>query len=256
MRPIAIMILPSIFLLILGTNVYGQYEDYDNEHIESSLPNFSGFHTNAEYYRFNEQERAVYLLINGNLEFGNSDYVNVELIGTRYRIDGSTHYSAGDFSISYTKNFYSRHFLDSGFQGVSPSLKVILPTGNADYTGLFGYWIVEPSLYYSWLLKNEKFFVSNRWRMFLPLIDVRDAGEPPEFLRFEPRFGYEDNRLWTSLTLDARVIFNQDEVVLFYRLDGGLKINDSSGLSAFYTERVVSSALFKVYAGIGYYYLF
>ena len=129
-------------------------------------------------------------MVNGNLEFGNSDYVNFELIGSRYDIDGNPGYTAGEFSISYTKNFYSEEFLDSGFQGVSPTIKLILPTGNADYAGLSGHWILEPSLYYSWLLTNEKFFISNRWRAFLPLIDVQNATEPPSFLRFEPRFGF------------------------------------------------------------------
>lgn len=243
-------------LLLLCFKSYAQLvEDYDESHIESSLPNFSGFNVNTEFYNFNVSEKAFYLVGNGKIEFGDRDYVNIELIGASYRRDSQQHSTAGDFNISYTRNYYSKNFLDSGFQGVSPTLKIILPTGNADYAGLFGYWIVEPSVYYSWLLKNEKFFISHRWRAFLPLIDVKNVADPPQLIRFEPRFGYENNKFWISITLDNRIILNQGEYVLFYRLDGGIKLTKNSGFTIFFTQRIFNDVLFEKYAGIGYYHI-
>lgn len=245
-----------LFLLLATIQLRAQVEDYDEEHIVSSLVNFSSLNTSLEFYEFNGGESAISLVANATFEFGQSDYVNVELIGARYSREGQIQYTQGDFSISYSKNLYSKYFLDPGFQGWAPSLKVVLPTGDPDFAGLFGHWIAEPSVYYSWLLNNEKFFLSNRWRLFLPLINVSDAAEPPRQIRFEPRFGYETDAFWTSVTLDNRWVFNQDAYVLFYRLDGGYKIDENSGISLFVTQRIVNTVLFKFYAGFAYYHLF
>lgn len=248
------------FLLLLffavSSTCVGQEGDYDDEHIESSLSNFSSFNINPEFYQFNGDERAIYLVANGKIEFGSSDYINVEFIGANYTKDGNRGYTFGDFSLAYTKNFYSSKFLNRGFQGISPTFKAIIPSGNPEYSAIFGYWIAEPSIYYSWLLNNEKFFISNRWRAFLPLIEAKESSEPPLFIRFEPRFGYENKKIWTSITLDNRLIINQEKFVLFYRLDGGYKINENSGISFFYTERIYNNVLFRRYAGLSYYYIF
>lgn len=245
-----------VFQLILSTGLCAQEEDYDEEHIESSLPNFSNFNINLEFYQFNGNEKALYLVANGIIEFGNSDYLEVELSSAYYTRNGDEQYTLGDFNFAYSKNFYSKSYLSSGFQGITPAVKVIIPTGNPDYSGLFGYWIAEPSLYYSWLLKNEKLFFSNRWRAFLPGIQAKDASKPPVLIRFEPRFGYENKHFWTSITLDNRYILNQGEYVLFFRLDGGYKLNKKSGLSFFYTERIYNNVLFKRYTGLSFYYIF
>jgi len=254
MTRLLILLMLSFNLLVI--EVYAQEEDYDDEHITSSLPNFSSFNINPEFYQFNSNESAYYLVSNGTFEFGNSDYLNIELVGAYYTRDGDQDFTLGDFSVTYAKNFYSKKHLSSGFQGITPSLKVIMPTGNPDFAGLFGYWIAEPSLYYSWLLKNEKLFFSNRWRAFLPAIEAKDAAEPPLFIRFEPRFGYENKKFWASVTLDNRYIINQEEFVLFYRLDGTYKLNESSGLTLFYTERIYNSVLFQHYTGLSFYYIF
>ena len=250
-----------LFLLVLSIGLFciegiAQIKGFDDSHIESSLTNFSSFYTNLEYYKFNDNEKSFYLLTNGTIEFGNSNYLNIELLAARYMKDETVGYTLGDFNLTYTKNFYSEKFLNPGFQGVSPSVKLILPTGKAHYSGIFGYWILEPAIYYSWLLANEKFFFSNRWKLFLPLVNVQQAAEPPLFIRFEPCFGYENEKIWASLTLDNRIVLNQDKFVLFYRLDGGFKINEKSGLSAFYTKRIHNTVFFNIYMGIGYYHIF
>jgi hypothetical protein len=153
---------------LLGIAAFAQEEDYDDEHIESSLSNFSSFYTNSEYYQFNDTEKAIYILVNGKIEFGNSDYLNIEVLGARYLKDGIYCYTPGDFSLTYTKNFYSEKYQNSGFQGVSPSVKIILPTGKTDYSGIFGHWILEPAIFYSWLLTNEKFFSATDGGCFFP----------------------------------------------------------------------------------------
>lgn len=251
---------PCVILLLgyvlLGQKAAAQYEDYDEEHIESSLPNFSGFHVNMEYYKFNDSENATYLVGNGKIELGDRDYINIELIGAHYSRNGHQRFTPGDFSLSYTRNFYAKNFLDTGFQGWSPTIKLILPTGNAAYSGLFGHWILEPAIYHSWLLRNDRFFISTRWRAFLPIIQVDKGSEPPVFIRFEPRFGYENDRFWLSFTLDNRYITNQDEYVLFQRIDGAYKIARNRGLSFFYTQRIYNKVLFEIYAGVGYYHIF
>lgn len=240
-------------ILLSGLNVKAQIEDYDDEHIQSSLVNFSKFNINAEYYEFNQLTEALYLVSNGTFELNDFSRINIELIGTSYWNNGQQSYSLGDFSLTYARNFYSKMFFEEGFQGFTAAVKTIFPTGLSENTGLFGHIILEPSLYYSWLLDNEKFFISNQWRLFLPVIDVNKNDDPPLFLRFEPRFGYEDQRFWASLTMDNRLVFNRDTYVLFSRFDFGFKITEKFGFNGFYTHRLIGDVLFQKYAGIGFY---
>lgn len=246
-------------LLLLLSNICAGYaqvsDDFDNGHIESSLPNFSEFSISTEYYEFRSQETAIYLVSNGRIEFGNSDYLNLEISGARYDLNGSISYGLGDFNISYTKNLYSGKFHSKGFQGLSGSFKLLIPTGNSDYPGLFGHWIIEPSIYYSWLLGNENWFIGNRWRVFTPFKNRTDIAEPPNFIRFEPVFGYENGNFWTSITLDNRWVYNMDAYVLYYRFDLGIKTFEKSGFQAFFTNRIHGEVLFRTYAGIGYYHI-
>ena len=242
-----------LFLLTFFFSLWSQEEDFDYEHIQSSLVNFSRISANLEYYEFNQLTEALYLVSNGTFELNDFSRVNIELIGTSYWNNGEQSYSLGDFSLTYARNFYSKMLFEEGFQGFTAALKSIFPTGDSENIGLFGHIILEPSLYYSWLLNNEKFFISNQWRMFLPLIDINNNDDPPLFLRFEPRFGYEDDNFWTSLTLDNRIVFNRDSYVLFSRLDFGIKVTEKLGFNAFYTHRLIGNVLFEIYTGIGFY---
>lgn len=239
--------------LVTGSKVTAQIEDFDDEHIQSSLVNFSRFNFNTEYYKFNQLTESLYLVANGTFELDEFSRVNVELIGTSYWNGGEQSYSLGDFSLSYARNFYSKMYFEGGFQGFTVALKTIFPTGNSENAGLFGHIMVEPSIYYSWLLKNEKFFISNQWRVFLPLIDVNKNNDPPMFLRYEPRFGYEDEKIWISMTLDNRFVFNRDSYVLFGRFDFGVKVTEKLGFNAFYTHRLIGDDLFEKYIGLGIY---
>ena len=80
MKTHLVQIFSILVLAIFCIETYAQNEDYDEEHIESSLANFSGLSLSTEYYRFSENETAWYFVANGKIEFGDSDYLNLELI--------------------------------------------------------------------------------------------------------------------------------------------------------------------------------
>jgi hypothetical protein len=243
-----------IVILTINSCLIAQDEDdIDVNHIESSLVNFSNINSNIEFYNFNSAQQSVQWVTNGTIEFGSSDYLNVEVIGTRHDTNGNSAIVLGDFSLAYTKNFYSGNYHDPGFQGWSPTLKFVIPTGNPNYPAIFGHWILEPSVKISWLLQDERFYVSARLRYNFPVSKSNTWPEPPILLRFEPQVGFENLKFWTSIGLDNRMVFNQDEFVMFGRLDAGYKISDKTGVSAFYIENIYNLALFKTYAGIGGY---
>ena len=250
------MRLTAVIILLFSTKLLSQVADFDQEHIESSLINFSKIDVSTEYYRFSELSEALYLVANGTIELNDISRLNIELSGTSYWNGGQLSFTAGDFNLAYSKNFYSNNLFDPGYQGLTASLKGIFPTGDSENPGLFGHFILEPSIFYSWLLKNEKFFISNQWRFFLPLIDANHNDDPPLFLRFEPKFGYESKKIWASITMDNRMVFNRDEYVLHGRLDFGLKLTDKFGITSFYTHRLVGNVLFERYAGLGIYNIF
>ncbi|TLX77079.1 hypothetical protein E9993_05190 [Labilibacter sediminis] len=213
--------------------------------------NLSRMHSNLEFYQFNGNEHAIHSVTNGQLMFGKNDFVNIEIIGAYYNNDGQTYYTPGDFSISYRKDYSSKN--DGRWLGISPSVKLIIPTGDPKHSALFGHWILEPAIQYSWKLKNENFFISNRWRYNFPLANAGNWEEPPIFVRFEPQIGYNHEKWSTSFTLDNRMVFNQNAFVIFARLDASYKINDKIGINAFYTRRIRNTNLFNTYAGIGLY---
>ncbi|MCY1721577.1 hypothetical protein OU798_14570 [Prolixibacteraceae bacterium Z1-6] len=242
--------------MILSQIARAQEVDYDAEHQESTLPNFSRVHSNFEFYSFNGGERAVHWVTNGKLELGDRDYLNLEMIWGYYNKEGKHAWTPGDFSLAYSRNYYSSKFGDSGWQGWSPTVKLILPTGNPEYAAIFGHWILEPSFQYTWLLNDDRFFIRNRWRVNFPLANTNDWPEPPIFLRFEPQIGFENSKFWASATMDNRMVFNMDAYVIFGRLDAGYKISKKSGINVFYTERLREKVLFKKYAGVSFYYNF
>lgn len=251
-------VLIGLMILVGFDSLYvkAQDNDYDEEHIASSLTNFSRFQSSIEFYDMNANENALYWVNNAKIEFGDRDYLNIELIGAYYQKDDAYLWTPGDFNVAYSRNYYSKNFSNSGWQGASTSLKLTIPTGNAELAGLFGHWILEPSVQYGWLLSDERFFIKNRWRVVVPIANAGNYNEPPGFVRFEPQFGYEDKNMWISATFDNRLVYNMDAFVMFVRVDTGFKINDRMGINAFYTKRIKSDVLFNTYTGVGLYYNF
>lgn len=245
-----------LFLFVPVSMTFGQTtsNEYDQQGV--FLPYFSRLHSNFEFYNFNPNEDGLYWVTNAKLNLSQRDFINIELIGVYHQKGGETIWTPGDFNLTYTRDFMPASSAKRGWQGLSASTKLVMPTGKPGYAGLFGHWILEPAIQYSWRLSDERFFISNKWRYNFPLANTADWSEPPIFIRFEPQFGYQGNRWSASLTMDNRMVYNRDAFVIFTRLDAGYKLSSQMGVSAFYTRRVRHTELFNTYAGIGLYYNF
>jgi len=221
---------------------------------ESTQPYFSRIHSNLEFYNFNANEHALYWVSNAKLNLGKRDYLNIELVGVYHQRSGESIWTPGDLNLTYTRDFSPADKPNKAWQGMSASAKLIMPTGSAGNAGLFGHWILEPTIQYSWRLRDERFFISNRWRYNFPLANTGDWSEPPIFIRFEPQLGYQDKKWSASVTLDNRTVFNRDAYVIFARVDVGYQLNSRMGINSFYTRRVRHTELFNTYAGVGLYF--
>nr|WP_319397963.1 hypothetical protein [uncultured Carboxylicivirga sp.] len=222
----------------------------------SSQIKLTRVHSNMEAYEFNGGEKALHWVTNGRIALSSRDAINLEVIGAYYTRDGITDWTPGDFSITYSRSYASSKVGSSGWQGWSPIVKLVMPTGDPTNAAIFGHWILEPAVQYKWLLKDQRFYISNKWRYNFPLANTGEWPEPPILLRFEPKFGFTSDKWSAAFSLDNRAVFNQDAFVIYARVDAGYKLGSRSGLNAFYTNRVRHQVLFKAYGGIGFYYNF
>ncbi len=216
----------------------------------------SRIHSNVEFYDFNEKEEGLYWVNNAKMDLSKRDFLNIEIIGVYHSNSGEQFFTPGDFNITYSRKFYSPIKSTQKWRGITSSVKLVLPTGQPGNAGLFGHWILEPAIQYSWVLSNERFTFSNKWRYNFPLANTGNWSEPPIFLRFDPQLSYNANQWTASVSLDNRMVFNRDAFVIFTRLDAGYRFNDQFGVYTFYTRRVRETTLFKTYAGVGFYYNF
>ena len=220
--------------------MWSQDKSDDVDVVQSTLFYYSFFDINTDYYVFEDLEQLA-VSTNGSISFWQNAFLNIELSLFNNWQNNKHTVTPGDFSFTYTQNFYSSKFKESGFQGLAPSLKLIAPTGRAEFGSGFDNWILEPAILYGWLLKDIRFFITSRMRANFSIGRINNASVSDAYVRFEPRAGFENERFWASLIPDYRLIFKDTRSTLLLKYEGGLKINDKSGIGLFFSHRVIGS---------------
>ncbi|NME67915.1 hypothetical protein [Flammeovirga aprica] len=152
-----------LFLLFSVFTVFGQ----DTSPSKTRLTSIS---LHKEYYNFNSMHQATYFLLKGGITFKDNSHLIVELIETQYTEEGRKIYSPGDMNISYTRSIIPSNSKD--FLGLNATMKMHLPTGNSDLSGLFGHYTLEPMIQYGWKLMGNHLTFSNQWRAYIPTIQA------------------------------------------------------------------------------------
>ena len=232
--------------------VWAQDDSDEVDVIQSTLFYYSFFDVNLDYYNFEGLEQLA-LSSNGAISLGATSFLNIELALFNNWQTNQTTFTPGDFSFTYTKNFYSPKFKESGFQGIAPALKLITPTGRAEFGSGFDNWILEPAVLYGWLLKDSRFFITNRARVNFSVGQINEAPVSDAYLRFEPRAGFENERLWASLTPDYRLIFDDTRSTLLLKYEGGFKLNEKMGFGFSLLQRLTGSDFNRYNLNFNYY---
>ena len=120
---------------------------------------------------------------------------NIELgIITAFQEDGN-HTTPGDLSLSYQRNFISRIYGSSGYQGFAAKMKLVIPTGRGEYLSGFDSWTIEPLVGTQWLFEDPNWFTSIQLRYSYSFASLPGKDPRFDFLRVEYFFGYESSTL-------------------------------------------------------------
>ncbi|NLR92943.1 hypothetical protein [Flammeovirga agarivorans] len=235
----------SLFMLFLVLHIVSAYGQEDHLQSKTRLTSIS---LHKEYYNFNSTHQATYFLLKGGITFKDNSHLLVELIGTQYTEEGRKIYSPGDMNISYTREILPSS--NGDFLGINACLKMHFPTGNSDLSGLFGHYTVEPMITYGWKLIGNNLTLSNQWRAYIPTIQAIENTVAPAFVRFEPALKYQYDDKWINVALDNRWVWNFDDFVIYYKVEGGIDLGNNYQLSGFYEKKIRGEALFDIYSGI------
>ena len=184
------------------------------------------------------------------------DLINIEFGIAHSKTPDGNFTVPADLSVSYQRNIKSSRYNESGFQGIGPRLKFIIPTGRGEYLSGFDSWSLEPALVTGFLLKDPRWFTTAEIRYNYSFASLPNTNKNPDFLRAEGFFGYEDDQWWFRLRVDYRLRTRQSENNLFIGSDFSIKINEDIGLKAQYKFRVAGSNFWKHFASVGGYYFF
>ena len=184
------------------------------------------------------------------------DLINLEFGLAHSKTPNGNFTVPADMSISYQRNIKSSRYNESGFQGVGPRLKFIIPTGRGEYLSGFDSWSLEPALVTGFLLKDPRWFTTAEIRYNYSFASLPNTNKNPDFLRTEGYFGYEDKDWWFRLRVDYRLRTQRSEHNLFLGTDFSLKINEDIGLKGQWKSRVTGSNFWKHFASVGGYYFF
>ncbi|MBB3699430.1 hypothetical protein KMW28_25100 [Flammeovirga yaeyamensis] len=221
--------------------------------LKSSLYDLSYIDFNIDVYQFDAEQYLVSQTGNTLLQLNQSSFLNLEYNISNAWDHGISTTTMGDFSVSYSKNHYSKNYQKAGFQGVATSVKMILPTGNLKYLSGFDNWIIEPSVYFGWKFKNKKNYFASKIRTNIPFAPLPEAPLSFSYGRYEAIIGYEDYNFWLATTLDNRITFDHYHYTLLCKLELGIKLDTTNGLFASTTNRLIGKFYYQNYINFGYY---
>ncbi|MCG8581482.1 MAG: hypothetical protein MI866_16275 [Bacteroidales bacterium] len=244
--------LTFLMLIISHTALHAQQSE-KAERTQMPLLYYSYMDSFFEVYRYNSHQSQLSFTSNGTIKLSTSHYLNIEFILCNTLDNDHNSFTVGDLSLTYSRNFYSDHFLDNGFQGFNTAFKIILPTGKSKYLSGFDNWIIEPSIYYGWIFKNSHLFVTNKLRLFTSLGCIGEVKKIHSYIRYEPKFGYENNNFWLSFHPDLRVLINPLQRSLLLGLEAGLKLTSKTGIILNYKKNITDVRFYDRYFALGYY---
>ncbi|MCG8581224.1 MAG: hypothetical protein MI866_14985 [Bacteroidales bacterium] len=244
-----------IVLCFLPLFICAQKKEADAEKLQSTLYYYSYIDGYVEFYKFNDKQFLQSFTTNGSIYLRKNSYLNLEFVLSNAWDDGAYNFTVGDMSVTYSYNKYSDKFLKTGFQGVTSSFKMILPTGKSEYLSGLDNWIIEPSVYYGWLLKDNRFFFTNKIRINTSVGSIGDAIVPDAYFRFEPRLGFENEDFWVDTTSDLRTSIESLKTTVFMSLSCGYKVNSKTGWMFSFKKNINDKRFYNTYLSIGFYTL-
>jgi len=247
-----------LFFLSMSNNIVFAQDtlQLNNSTIKSSLYNFSYVNFNLDFYKFNNTQYLLSQTGNGTLKINEKNFLNLEYNISNSWINNSNYIIPGDFSVSYTYNFYAKNYLKKGFQGIASSIKMILPIGKREYLTGTENWILEPSIYFGWRLKNKKIYFANKLRANFSIAKLPNTPKTKPFGRYEVIMGYENDKFWIATTSDSRLTLDEWQYVLLLKVEYGLKINKLNGVFTSFNSRVFGELFYEYYLNVGYYKTF
>ena len=184
------------------------------------------------------------------------DLINLEFGLVHSKTPDGNFTVPADLSVSYQRNIKSSRYNESGFQGIGPRLKFIIPTGRGEYLSGLDSWTLEPALVTGFLLKDPRWFSTAEIRYNYSFASLPNTNKNPDFLRAEGFYGYEDSNWWFRLRVDYRLRTRLSEHNLFIGSDFSIKLNEDIGLKGQWKSRVAGSDFWKHFVSVGGYYFF
>ena len=244
-----------LILLVSGNYMNAQStNDSTDKPFISTLVDFSYVNFDLDFFKFSSDEYIISHLGNGTLKLDKNDYLSMEYTISHVWMNNSSYITPGDFSFFYKHNFYSKKYLNSGFQGVATKFKFVLPTGKSELLSGLDNWVFEPSLYYGWLLKNKRFFVTNHLRYHFSIGHLPNTTRSKPYIRYEASFGYESNKFWVAATVDNRMYM--DSYIILLKSKIGYKLHKKASLYTAYTAQVYGKQIYEYYFNMGYFVIF
>ncbi|NME67914.1 hypothetical protein [Flammeovirga aprica] len=62
------------------------------------------------------------------------------------------------------------------------------------------------------------------------------------------KYQYDDK--WINVAIDNRWVWNFDDFVIYYKIEGGIDLGNNYRLSGFYERKLRGEPLFDIYTGI------
>jgi len=230
--------------------------DQQKKSVRSSLYNFSYVDFNIDFYDLGKKRYLLSQTGNGVLKVNNNNYLNLEYNISNSWFNNTNYLTAGDFHFAYIHNFYTKNYLDKGFQGISTKIKVIIPTGKSEYSTGFDNWILEPLVYAGWKLKDKKTYFLYRVRLNFSISPLPGLESTSPYIRYEPIMGYENDKFWIASTGDNRLTLDNWEYTFLFKTEIGLKLSDFNGIFASINYRIIGDYYYKYYISCGYYKTF
>jgi hypothetical protein len=158
-----------------------------------------------------------------------------------------------DISISYQRNFESKKYGNTGFQGMAVKMKFIIPTGRDEYLSGFDSWTIEPLIETQWLFTNPSWFMSFQVRYNYSFTALPGKQPRYSFVRLDYFFGYENKQMWLFLQPDYRYIPSMSSHTLYLTIDGAYKLSSKFGIRAKLKPRLSGDEFYESLMVIGVY---
>jgi len=243
-----------ILLFILVDSVIMNAQDKDTLAKTSDILLYQSFGDyGAEFYKVDSRNSFLDNHILFQPYVNNLNIFNIEFgIVNSYQEEGNFT-TPGDLSLSYQRNFISKKYKSTGFQGIAVRIKFTLPTGKLDYYSGHDTWALEPLIGTQWLLENPDWFTSAQVRYYYSLSALPGKSPRFNFIWLEYFFGYENQKVFFILSPDYRFIPNNSKHNLFLGIEIGYKVSSQIGIRSEFKPKVTGDEFYESLFLLGFY---